>query len=224
MATAQVPLDFARSLLNDSGGTLWTNTILLPFLQQAHRELQVKLQLAGIPVINYQTAALTVAIGATSLNASAGFPTNLIEPIQLKERRVGELLQDFQDMTECQFIPDVEQTDRLTYWAWIGETIQLLGATSANEVQLRYKGGLTVPSAANSALGFLYAENYLGYRTAALAGNSVANETGYQQWSMEADKCFDEVKRMNIKGQQNLPARRRGYHRLNGWTRPIRGL
>ena len=217
MSLAAVAFTTARSLLNDAAGTLWTDTVLLPFLQEAHRELQVRLDLEGIPVIKNISAILSVPSGNTNLSQLPGFPTNLVKPELLKERKVGQLDRDFIEMNEVSFIPNEQQTDRLRYWSWIGEQITTLGATGATEVLIRYWGGLALPLSGADNLGFLYAENYIGPRTAAIAAGSVGNDTIRTQQGTEADAKLDFVIRMNVKGMQNLPVRRRPYRRR--WSR-----
>lgn len=223
MANASVAFVTARTLLNDDAGTLWTDAVLLPKLQEAHRELQVELQAAGIPVIKAVTAVLSVPANTTLLSSVSGFPSDLVEPQWLKEKYPGQPDNDFIDTSECDIIPDLKRTNRLRYWAWLGEQLISLGATVATEVKLRYLRGLAVPTSASSSIGFIYGENFLGHRTAALAASSTGNDSAYAEWSAEANSKVEKIIRMNIKGQQNLPARRRGYHRGRFNSLSIRG-
>ena len=222
MALASVALNTARTLLNDDAATLWTDAVLIPKLQEAHRELQVKLQLSGIPVINAVTVVLSVPANTTDLSTVAGYPTNLVKPEQLKERVPGQKDEDFREMTEVDFIPNINRSTPLTCWSWIGEKILLLGSTIATEVQLRYWRGLPAIVDGTSQIGFIFGENYLGHRTAALAASSTGNDSGYKEWTSEAMAKMDEIIRMNVKGLQNLPANRRPYHRGRGKRRVLR--
>src|SRR6266699_3842919 len=100
MATALVAMDVARSKLNDVAATRWTDAALLPFIQQAHRELQVKLDLEGIPVINAVSVALSVPALTTDLSTVTNYPTDLIKPEWMKEKQVGEPDWNYVDMTK----------------------------------------------------------------------------------------------------------------------------
>lgn len=224
MATAAVALGIARSRLNDVAATRWDDATLLPYLQQAHRELVVKLDLEGVPVINAVAVGLTIPANTTDMSTVIGYPTDLIKPEWMKEKQVGQQDRDYVNMVECSFIPQLQQTERLNYWAWIDEKIQLLGATAANVVLLRYWRSLPLPTGPSSDLGMLYAESYIGPRTAAMAGEAVGDITGFQNWSAEADANISDIVRMNVKGLQNLPARRQPYHRRRSWVRTIRGM
>src|SRR3989304_3632608 len=80
MALVSVALDQARAVLNDTSSPpkFYTNTVLLPHLKEAHRELQVLLWENGLPVIKEVTAVIDVAANATSLGAN--LPVDILEP------------------------------------------------------------------------------------------------------------------------------------------------
>lgn len=216
MALASVALSTARALLNDPSATLWTDTILLPFLQEAYRELQVQVALSGIPVTNEVATVLSVATGATNLSNVAGFPTaTFVEPIQLFERYPGETDSNFIEIDEKTFIPNQDKGDRLSVWAFVAGLVQVLGANRATEVKMRYTQSLNPLTSAGSVISLIFGENYLGHRTASLAASSVGNTTGHDEWKDEADAKIENVVRMNVKGQQAVGVRRRAYHRRN---------
>jgi hypothetical protein len=231
MALAAQVLDSARTHLNDEYGSLWTDQKLLPKLQEAHRELQSTLFLAGIPVINDVTAVLTVPANVidgqnVDMSTVAGYPTNLVRPIWMKERTVGQQNQDFIDMIEVDFIPSISKDTRLVYWAWIGQTIMLLGATNDVQVQLRYRGSITVPTKVTDDCVVLFSETFLSYRTAALAIASTGQDDNkFRTLDAMAERNLDKLMRTAIKEEQNLPVRRVPYHRgrKSGFRGPIIG-
>lgn len=222
MALASVALQSAREYLNDSAGMFWTDVVLMPKLQDAYRQMSVRLQLAGIPVMKTVSSVLTVPAKTTVLNSVAGFPTDLVEPKWMKERLPGSRNSDFVDMTQCDYIPNWDMTNELIWWCWREQKIFLLGATNDVQVELRYVKGLGYPTAPTDELAFFYAENFLGPKTAALAASATENQTAVQEWTTEADRNFNDLIRMNIRGLQNLPARKRPYHRGRGRTRALR--
>jgi hypothetical protein len=225
MALASVALDVARSKLNDAAGTRWTDAALLTYLQQAHRELQVRLDLEGLPVIQAVTVALTVPALVTDFSTVVGYPTDLVEPQWMKEKQVGQQDRDFVNMVEVSFIPQLQQDpQRLNYWCWQEEKILFLGSTTDVIVQLRYLRGLPAITSGSSPIGFIFGENYLGPRCAALAGDPTGDDTGFQRWTDEANANIDAIVRMNVKGLQALPARRQPYHRRRSWVRTLRGM
>jgi hypothetical protein len=220
VATAAQVLDSARAHLDDFQGTLWTDPRLLPMLQEAHRELQAKLLLNGLQIMNEVTPVLTVPALTTNFSLVTGYPTDLVEPIWMKERQVGQLNEDFADMQEVDFIPNVRQSTELVWWCWQEEKIIFLGATNNVEVQLRYRRYLTTPLTVNDTIGVLLGENHLSYRTASLASNSVGRPRKDLEGAAQSN--LDIVIRAAVKELQNLPAKRRPYHRGRGRNRVLR--
>lgn len=211
--TAQDAMDGAREYLNDAAGTIWTNAALFPKLREAHRQFAVRLQLAGIPVIKAVSVVLSVPARTTALHTVSGYPFLMIEPKWLKERKPGGRNSDFRDMKQCDFIPNQEMGIDLVWWCWREQKISLLGATVPTEVEIRYLKGLDPLLVGADFLGYPYAENYLAPKTASLAATATESTQAAQDWNAEAEKALTDIIRMNIRGLQNLPARRIGYHR-----------
>jgi hypothetical protein len=217
MALASVALDSARTYLNDVNSQIWTDTVLLPYLKEAHRDMLLVLWLNGLPVIKEKSSTINVTALATTLT----LPSDLIEPIWLKERSQGSSDQ-WIEMTETEFEPDRNKETTLNYWTWREEVIAFVGATTNREVLLRYWKSLAAVTTASSALGFILAEAFLGPQTAGYAAGSVGNLTlagellfvQSQQVGVAGSK-LDMIVRANVKGQQNLPARRIPYRRFS---------
>ena len=195
-------------MLNDFGLTSWTKERLIVHCFQAHRQLQVKLALNGLPIMKEISAVITVLAGATGLGVNQ--PANLLEPKTLWERAAGSG-ETFVQMIEKGWEPESTQVESLIYWTWRGDLIKFVGATSNREVKVRFLGGIDVPEADEDSLGFMFAENYLIPETAALAAGSLGNTEIFAACDAIAERNIDEVIRFNIKGQQGLPTRRKPY-------------
>lgn len=219
MAQAIVALRSARTLLNDVQGITWTDAILIPMLQEAHRELLLELKLHSIPVIMTQAAIFTVPAGTTSLKTAVLMPADLLEPISMKERQINNRMEDFVDMQQLTFLPTVTPGPELTYWAWMGEDIKLVSATQDREVVLRYRGSIVTPQAVTDNIGVLFGELYLGPRIAALAYASIGRDpTAFVQ---KAGDSLNKVIRSAITADQR-PIRRKAYRgRKTGTGFPI---
>jgi len=215
-ATTYQVVQSALIHLNDEMGLNWPDNRILPKFQEAHRELRNELILNGIPVIHEVSAVLSVPANTTDLTTIAAYPTNIIIPIWMKERQVGQTDRDFTDMQQMSFIPNEQQQTTLNYWSWIGEKIKLLGATIATEVQLRYQKEITAPVEVNETVGAYLAETFLSYRTAALCAASIKDYEQSEYLGAIAQKNLDTVIGINVKGLQNLPVRRIPYHRRYG--------
>lgn len=221
----------ARTHLNDDEGANWPDYRLIPKAQQAFEELEAELYLAGIPIINTQNIVFTVP--AYSINANngvpldlstiPGYPKDMIMPIWMKERRIGDQWRDFVDMVETDF-PPVTTTDvYLRYWSWIGGKIVVMGCFNDTQVLLRYQRFLPLPGINTDSISVPLGQLHLAYRVAALAAASIPE---MKQLAADLDSRaavnLDKIVRMNIKQQQNLPTKRRPYHRGYGRNRVLR--
>lgn len=213
MSTAITALDSARSYLNDVGKSIWDDSTLLPYLKEAHRDLQIMLWLNGLPVLKEKSAIIQVTAG--SLNLDPNQPTDLIEPIWMKERASGSS-EDYVTITEGDWESDLVRLDiNLNFWIWREEKINFKGASSNREVLLRYWKGLTTPTNENSVLGFIFAEVFLGPQTAQYAARSVGNPTLANECLDTAKEKLDIIIRANVKGMQGMSARRIPYRRFS---------
>lgn len=189
MANLSVALVTAQSLLNDSAKKLWTDALLIPFAQEAHRELQVALAEAGVAYIRKWTAAIAVAANATSLN----LPADLIEPIDLQERVAGGTEADWVDVTQSDPLPSLAKGTTLGFWNWYNYSVVFIGATENREVRVFHKALITVPAAAGDSIGYTWGELYIGPRTASLAAGSIGNNTFSDKYRDEAVAKLEKV-------------------------------
>src|ERR1035438_513441 len=94
---SSIVLATARTLLNDDAATNWTDASLFPKLQQAHKELQIKLRRAAAPVMKN----LYVEIVGANTTAFATPPADLVAPIQLWETTSAGAANTYALMTEA---------------------------------------------------------------------------------------------------------------------------
>src|SRR6267154_4050883 len=144
-------LSQARTHLNDDEGSNWPDNKLIPKAQQAFNQMQAELLLAGIPIINSVSVVITVPVSSVDdtnqdLSKIVGYPTDMIMPIEMKERQLGQRNQDFVDMMEVDYIPQSDIQNQLLYWSWISQTIMLRGALQSNQVLLKYQRLLPIPT------------------------------------------------------------------------------
>jgi len=74
-----VALAQARTFLNDTNATVWTDANLIPSMQQADQELQMKLWNIGSPVIRSETGPLLTPAGYNP-NINASLPADFLIP------------------------------------------------------------------------------------------------------------------------------------------------
>lgn len=194
--------------LNDASATLYTNTVLLPFVQSAYADLASDLMLNGLQPLREISAVIDVAAGATSLNLPADFLT----PIILRER-LADSAEDWTDMVELSFEPAItQQGTTLDYWVYREDGIKFVGATTAREVLLYYYKSLATLSSDNSVIAILGAEDYLAARAAELAAKYIGmNPSLGEMIGKEAADASSKIVRRLTKANQALPTRRLPY-------------
>ena len=184
-----VVLATARTFLNDDAATNWTDAALMPKLQQAHKELQIKLRRAAAPLMKNTYVETIIA-------TNTGFatpPSDLVAPIQLWEKASGDPVNLYQLMTESDPLPNVIQGIILTWWAWIEEVVTFIGASANRQVKMLYWRSLPLPAQNTDLIGFLNGELYLAPRTAAIAAGSVGQAAEMATLAQMADSSLTEV-------------------------------
>jgi len=84
MAQLSVALAMARGFLNDVNGTVWSDANLIPYLQQAHYELQTDLWICGSPIVRGVSGPIFVPSGANP-NINPLIPSDFLIPTHADE-------------------------------------------------------------------------------------------------------------------------------------------
>ena len=215
-ATVSDVLLTAQTYLNDFSQRMWQKSLLVQFLKEAHRELQLELQINGIPVIKKKAAVITVpAVNLSTWTGEVNLPTqpnDIIEPIECWERRTGDTNENNWDlMIQKSWVPEQQPIEDLVYWNWVGEVIKFIGATASNDVKLYYNGGIPIPVSDQDVMGFINAESYIAPRLAALAAQSIGAQQTYQRLSMIAKERLEQILQYNVLAEQSLVVRRKPY-------------
>jgi len=206
MALLSVAYEQAATLLNDPSQTEWSDAVLLSRAKKAHVELQVRLYEFGVPVIKEVTTAISVPASTSVLPSQ---PADLLEPLFMKEKGSTEPDTKYINMNEVNFIPPAETpTTEIRFWAWREEVVQLMKATVARLVQLRYLKGLTAVTSGASQIGVIFGEAFLGPRIAALCYQSVGQLEDASINNADAESQLDRILRASIRGTSHRPVRR----------------
>ena len=214
MPLASTIFDEARMLLNEPAAKLYTNTILLPVLRKAYRELQQEMVDNGISVARDQSTALTLPANTTAItfSSSPALPSNLLYPIMLHEKFSGQSDNEYVLMQEKVWTPDETQSERLQYWVWAEDEIKLLGSTGVTLVRLRYWGSLTAIVDGTTNIPIRDCETFLSSRTAAIAAYVIGRmPTIGEVLNADADKALGLFLSTGVKNRQALPTRRKPF-------------
>lgn len=208
-----------RAFLNDPGFVNYTDTILSPFLKQAHLELQAELQLNSAQVVVDQVdSALNAAIGVVKIAFAGGppvLPADLLYPIKLLEKDQGALDSTYIPMYEVRDLPYRNQLSTLIQWSWKENELQFVGATSARTIKVIYIRdlALAVPGPPiGGSFEVLNCLTFLSYRVAAIVSAVIMENLERAQILQEpAQTELDKLVAIATKSQQGIPVRQRPY-------------
>lgn len=200
---ASLTIAEAQALLNDVAGSTYTTTKLMPFLKRAYEELETNLNLNEIPVTLEKSAPIVVGIGVTSVP----LPADMLLPVWMQERAAGE--STYIPMIPTLWEPDLLQDMTLKFWTWREEAIQLVGATSAREVQIIYLKKLAALVDGTSNIVVTNANNFLAAKTAEMAARYVKKDIrAADALRDEAGRALNILIKIAVKGNQLMPVRR----------------
>jgi hypothetical protein len=150
MAYAQTEdaLTLARALANDTAGVVFTDGLLMPLLNSAHRGLQREPAENGVSVlVEQQDIELDVnsSTGVTNTElsdvSSPQFPTDCWMPYVLWERvaaNAGDVFVPMEKFTSSRAMLNLQPSSFLQLWEWREDKINLIGATQSITVRVRY--------------------------------------------------------------------------------------
>jgi hypothetical protein len=179
---AEDALTLARALVNDTSGAVFTDTLLMPLLNSAHRGLQGELAENGVSVLMEQQDLeldQNVSTGVTNTEisyvSSPQLPTDCLMPHALRERataNTGDVFVPVDKFTSGGGMLNLQPSTYLRLWEWREDTIKLIGATQSITVRVRYEKVLPSLTLGTDPVQIRSATDALGYATAALAARS----------------------------------------------------
>ena len=218
-----------RSLLNDSQGNLFTDTLLLPYLNSAYRKLQRAIGNAGgggfiqddallvVAAVEQQDPSLQVSISDSTAPPNQ-LPTDLLMPLKLWERANGSSddFVEMVDLTRHGGLPSRDQDITLSVWEWRADGLWFVGATQDTQIRLRYLKAYPDFADATSPVLVRNAQEALAYATAALAGWSRGSPLA-EKWDEAASDAIEDLVSAAVRREQQSCRRRRPYSARSGW-------
>lgn len=185
----------ARTFLNDDNITQTENAVLIPKVQEAHRELQTLLWNNGSPIVRGEII-IQIPANTSELNG----PGDLINPTEIWENNANAPISDvnWSPVTESFSIPfGLAPGNRIDYWAWREEKISLLQCATNRSIYLKYRKKLTIPSDPGDEIGVIFGELYLSARSAGIFAGTLGNVEVYDKLTELAKMNFAEVLKAN---------------------------
>jgi hypothetical protein len=219
-----------RSLLNDAAGNLFTDTVLLPYVNSAYRKVQRALAniesgtfltdnvLLVVPAVAQVDASAQVSITDATAPPNQ-LPTDLLVPVKLWERASGSS-DDFIEMTDLtghDGLPSEPQTQMLRYWEWRADGLYFLGATRDTQIRLRYQKSYPDLADATSPVLVRHAQEAIAYAAAAMAG-AARGAPQAERWDGAAADAIEDLIVRATQREQQTSRRRRPFSSRAGFA------
>lgn len=213
---AEDALNLSRALANDAAGTVFSDAVLLPFLNSAYRALQRQLAEAGVSVLIAQVdldLTLTSGVTPTELNDSSSpqLPTDLLAPHQLWERATGssDIFTPMEKITGG--LPNFQPSSYLRMWEWLTDSIQLIGATQEITVRLRYEKSLPALVLGSDPIQIRSSLDPLAYAVAGMAARSRGAQALAADMLSLAEAAVTKLIERYVRPEQFKGRRRKPY-------------
>lgn len=228
--TAGQITQLVRALLNDSAGNLFTDGLLMPFVNSAYRKVQRALANVGagtfivdnvtvvVPAVAVVDASVQVVVSDATAPPNQ-LPTDLLVPVKLWERGNGSS-DDFiemVDLTRHGGLPSRPQGNRLGVWEWRGDGIYFLGATQDNQVRIRYAKAYPDLSDALSVVLIRNAQDAIAYTAAAMAAMARGSPLA-EKWDAAGEDALEDLISAAARREQQTVRRRRPYSWRRGYA------
>lgn len=220
-AEAEDALNLARSLLNDSAGSVFSDSLLMPFLNSAYRGLQRQLAENGVSVIAEQQdiemdADPVSGVTNTELSdvSSPQLPTDCLVPHQLWERataNTGDVFVPMEKFTSGGGMLNLQPNTYLRLWEWREDKINLIGASQSITVRIRYEKALPQLVLGTDPVQIRSATDPLAFATAALAARSRGARALAQDLLATAQMTTENVIERYVRPEQLKGRRRKPY-------------
>jgi hypothetical protein len=188
---AEYVLNQARMYLNDNATTpqVWSDSVLMPMLQRAHEEMQVKLKQSAAPLMKSTFLEIIPAGNDTFTNP----PNDLEAPIEIWSAGLGG--NSLSKLTEVMDIPELFPfpPGNMIYWKWDGVQVIFLPANIDQHIWMSYWRSLPVPQSGSDSIIALRGEIFLSPRTAAIAMATVGEEVSSATAAGNAETTMSQV-------------------------------
>ena len=222
---AEDALSLARALLNDTAAAVFTDTLLMPLLNSAYRGLQRELAENGVSVLVEQqdlNLGTDPTSGITPMEisdvSSPQLPTDCMVPHMLWERATPNTTDVFIPMekfTSGGSMLNLQPSSYLRLWEWREDKINLIGATQAVTVRIRYEKVLPLLTLGTDPVQIRSATDPLAFATAALAARSRGARALAQDLLGTAQMATENLIERYVRPEQTKGRRRMpySYHR-----------
>jgi hypothetical protein len=219
-----------RSLLNDAAANLFTDAVLLPYVNSGYRKVQRALAniqsgtfltdnvLLVVPAVAQVDASAQVSITDATAPPNQ-LPTDLLVPVKVWERAnlSTDDFMEMTDMTDHDGLPSEPQGQTLRYWEWRADGLYFLGATRDTQIRLRYQKSYPDLTDATSPVLLRNAQEAIAYTAAAMAG-AARGAPQAERWDLAASDALEDLISRATQREQQTVRRRRPFSSRAGFA------
>jgi hypothetical protein len=215
-------------------GAVFTDPVLIPYVNSAYRTVRRGLSMAGMPLfVQDETLLVITKLAAVdpSVQVQLGdstlpqLPVDLLEPDKIWERLNGST-DDFSEMTDLTAhggLASVPQGSTLGYWEWRTDGIFFAGALNDQQIRLKYKRLLTDLVDGTSSVLIPDATDCIAFMAAAEAALARGSPLA-EKWSAAGEDGLEKLIAASTRQQQNSVFRRRpNSSRTGGYGNQVSG-
>lgn len=207
----------ARSLLGDDEAAVYTDATLLPFINSAHRDLQVRLVNGGCRVlVTRATVDIPISFVQLTPASTPPLPTDFICAYKLWEKNQGALDSTYTRMIPQSELPDVAPTLQLGFWQAEAGGVNFVGATSIRTVRIEYERIVADFTAPGNPLPVLSSENALAHLAAALCASSRGTRDMANDEQALAESAIKQLSTRFTRANQVITGVRKNAYGRNG--------
>ena len=206
--------------MNDASGVVFTDTVLMPFLNSAYRALQRELAENGVTVLMAQVdinlpldpvSGLAPNPPQISDVTSPQLPVDLLAPHALWEIATNstDIFIPMEKITGG--MPNLQASPYLRIWEWREDRINLIGATQPITVRLRYEKALPALVLGTDPVQIRSATDPLAYAVAAMAARSRGARALAADMQAAAQMATEKLIERYVRPEQAKARRRRPY-------------
>jgi hypothetical protein len=217
-----------RSLLNDAAGNLFTDAVLLPYVNSGYRKTQRALAniqsgsflsddvLLILPAVAQVDASVQVSITDATAPPNQ-LPPDLLVPVKLWARASGssDSFAEMTDLTDHDGLPSEPQSQTLNCWEWRADGLYFVGATRDTQIRLRYQKSYPDLTDASSPVLIRHSQEALAYAAAAMAG-AARGAPQAERWDAAAADALEDLIARATQREQQTGRRRRPFSSRGG--------
>ncbi|GAC1632860.1 MAG: hypothetical protein NVS9B14_06710 [Candidatus Acidiferrum sp.] len=213
---------------NVGQGAVWTDAVLMPYLNIAYRKVADALENVGAPSPVRDDVLLTIPAIAgpdASLQVSLTdsttpqLPVDLEAPLKLWERPAGSSQNFFEmvDVTNKGGLPSRFQDQILSVWEWRTDGIYFLGATQDTQIRMRYRAIYADLVDGTSNVLIRKSTNAIAFGAAAVAGGSRGSPLA-EKWDAASQDALEDLIARAARQNQRAGTRRRPFSSRSGFS------